>query len=205
MDSVCREISSEKKHAIASGLAERDLRSVFLCVLASVNEGMSVHLSVNPSVRPLPIFFKCAKTRLFYSRDRPGLGIARREVIERGRGGKDGGDEATREGATREEASEEITRGTHLTAVYPALFHVQANVFLLKSFWPIFMYFSINNQHRVFSHWVNWKNPLPSGAFASHFETKLLQITIWIEFHYKEMYFPSTSHFQEVYVSSTSH
>ena len=35
---------------------------------------------------------------------------------------KGAGNGLTREGAMREGASEEITRATHLTAVYPALF-----------------------------------------------------------------------------------
>ena len=36
---------------------------------------------------------------------------------------KGAGKGVTREGAIRDGASEEITRGTHLTAVYPALFY----------------------------------------------------------------------------------
>jgi len=40
-------------------------------------------------------------------------------VIGSDKEGMEGGDEG---GAIRDEASEEITRGTHLTAVYPALF-----------------------------------------------------------------------------------
>ena len=38
---------------------------------------------------------------------------------------KGAGKGVTREGAIRDGTSEEITRGTHLTAVYPALLWVQ--------------------------------------------------------------------------------
>ena len=41
-------------------------------------------------------------------------------MIGSGEGGREGGDEGR---ATWEEASEDMTRGTHLTAVYPALFN----------------------------------------------------------------------------------
>ena len=40
-----------------------------------------------------------------------------------GSDGKRAGKGVTREGAMRDGACEEITRGTHLTAVYPALFN----------------------------------------------------------------------------------
>ena len=40
-------------------------------------------------------------------------------MIGSAEGGREGGDEGR---APREEASKDMTRGTHLTAVYPALF-----------------------------------------------------------------------------------
>ena len=71
--------------------------------------------SLRPSVRNV-FFFECAKA--FSTIETAGDYVGQREVIGSDERGREGGDEG---GAIRKGASEEITRATHLTAVYPAL------------------------------------------------------------------------------------
>ena len=80
----------------------------------------SVRLSLHPSII---LFFKC-ENRVFSSIKTASDCAWRREVI-----GSDerAGKGVTTEGAIRDEASEETTRGMNLTAVYPALLLITIN------------------------------------------------------------------------------
>ena len=76
-------------------------------------------MSVRPSVRHA--YFSYARKRVFSTIETVRDCAWRREVIGSDEGGREGGDEG---GAIKDGASEEMTRGTHLTAVYAALFTV---------------------------------------------------------------------------------